>query len=98
MPRTRLGWLSVGFLLVALVAFGVFFGFVISGEKGGEGFFSNARLSSAILTAVGSSIAGGVVGLFAVIDSGERAWLVMVAVALGSLVAAYTAVELIVPH
>ena len=98
MPKTRLGWLSVGFLIVALVAFGIFFGFVVGGEKGGDGFFSNARLSGAILAAVISAITSGTVGLFAIIDSGERAWLVMVAVALGSLVAAYTAAELIVPH
>ncbi len=98
MPKTRLGWLSVGFFVLALVAFGVFFGFVLSGEKGGDGFFSNARLSAAILTAAASAIAGGAVGLSAITNSGERAWLVMVAVALGSLVAAYTAIELIVPH
>jgi hypothetical protein len=93
-----MGWLSMGLLVIALAAFGVFFGFVISGEKGGAGFFSNARLSAAILVATISAIGGGVAGLSAVVHEGERAWLVIVAVALGALVAAYTTVELVVPH
>jgi len=97
-PKTGLGWLSVGLLFVALAAFGVFFGFVFSGEQGGDGFFSNARLSGAILAAAASAVGGGAFGLSAITHGGERAWLVVVAVALGSLVLAYAAVELIVPH
>ena len=97
-PQTRMGRLAVGGDAVSLMFFGVFFGLVAGGQRGGDTFFSNPWLSWSILLAGGTAIAAGVVGLVCILAHRERSFPVIVTVVLGGLVLAWVIAEIAFPH
>jgi hypothetical protein len=98
MPSTVPGRWSVGLLAGFVVALGAFFLLVASGQRGGDTFFSNELLTAVILLAASLAIAGGLTGLHAIVQSRERAPLVIAATAIGVLVAAYALLEIVFEH
>lgn len=98
MPRTRLGTMCCRLGLASVGSFGAFFVLVASGQRGGETFFSNAWLSTAILTATITTTAAGAVGMTAVVKQSERAPSVIATVAFGLLVFGFAVGEVVFPH
>lgn len=97
-PTTGAGWWSLG-LAAAFGGFlGLFLALVVSGERGGEGFFSNPLLSAMILAAGTSAIAAGAAALFAVVRRHERSPAVFVVVLVGLLVLFFWIGEAASPH
>ena len=97
-PATRLGWWSVGLSLGFLTFFTLFQILVITGQRGGETFFSNPWLALSILIAAGSAIAGGVTAIAAIFWRRERSILCIVALFLGLFVAVFVLGEIVTPH
>ncbi len=98
LPSTRLGWWSLWLLVGFLVFIALFQILVASGERGGETFFSNLRLSLMILLAAASAIAGGVAAAVAIFSRHERSILSILALLLGLFVTVFVLGEIIVPH
>lgn len=98
LPHSRLGkwslWLVIAFvILIAAFQLLVFFG-----ERGGDTFFSNLRLSLLILPAGIVAIAAFFTGIIGIIKSKDYAVLVFVATLIGFFVLFFVAGELLVPH
>ena len=98
MPKTKAGKWAVSMAGAFIVLLLVFYGIVISGQRGGETYFSNLALAIPITLAGVCAVAGLVVGLIAVIRKRERSGLVYVAIVIGALVTLWTAAEIIFPH
>ena len=96
-PSTTAGRWSAALLAGAAVCFAAFFFLVMSGQRGGDTFFSNPWLSGTILVAAGLAIAAGIVGLTAAIRHGERSVLVGIAIVLGLLVVLFVVGEVVFP-
>jgi drug/metabolite transporter (DMT)-like permease len=84
--------------LVAAFLFAAFFGLVLSGQKGGDTFFSNPWLAGTITAAATSAIAGALAGLYSIVRHRERSPAVFVTTTLGLLVLAYAIAEVAFPH
>ena len=97
-PRGRTGWAAAGCLAAFIVSLLVFALLIQSGQRGGETFFSNPWLAAAGLGAAVSAIAGGVLGVLALVRDGDRSGLVVLAVVVGALVALWVGLELAFPH
>ena len=98
LPSTVLGTWSVGLGLTVFILFAVFLGFVASGQRGGDTFFSNLLLAIPILLA-------GIVGVFAlstgiigVVVFKDRSILVLLAAAIGLVVTLVGLGEVVFPH
>src|SRR3990167_8320277 len=76
LPKSNLGKKSVGFIVVFFALFGLFHLLIISGQRGGETFFSNLFLTIPALLMAISGVAAFFVGIFAIIKKKERAVLV----------------------
>lgn len=76
----------------------VFFGFVESGERGGETYFSNLKLAVPFTAAWLCGIASFFTGAIAVIWKRERAVLVFVSALIGLFVLWFISAELMFPH
>jgi len=98
MPRTKLGEWSVGLISVFFVLLLIFYGFIIAGQRGGQGFFDNLFLAIPAVLAGACGIASFVVGPMAIIKQRERSALVYLAVVIGALVTLWIAAEIIFPH
>lgn len=97
MPVTNSGRWAGRLLATAGICFAIFLGVVAAGEKGGDTFFSNLRLSLPILAAAAAAIAAGGTGLAAVRQH-DRSALVIAAVVVGTIVVLWTAAEIALPH
>jgi hypothetical protein len=98
LPRTRLGKWSLWLVIAFFVLFIAFQILVAFGERGGDTFFSNLRLSLLILPAGVAAIAGFFTGIIGIIKSKDYAVLVFVTTAIGFLILLFVAGELLVPH
>lgn len=98
MPSTVPGRWSVALLAGFVVSLGTFYALVASGQRGGETFFSNELLVATILLAASCAIAGGLVGVFAILRSQERSPLVIAATAVGTVVIAFVLLEAVFEH
>jgi len=94
---TKSGRWAAGLLILAGMCFGAFFGLVASGERGGDTFFSNTALSTAILSAAGASIASGCAAVVAV-RHGDRSVVLPVSILVGGFVLFFIAAEIALPH
>lgn len=97
-PSTLAGRWSAALLAGSAACFVAFFLLVMSGQRGGDTFFSNPWLSGAILVAAGLAIAAGIVGLVAAVRHGERSVPVGVAIVSGLLVVLFVIGEVTFPH
>ena len=97
-PRSRSGRWSLIFSAVAACLFAAFFVLVLSGQKGGETFFSNPFLAGALTAGATSSVAAGIAGLYGIVREHERSLAVFVATTFGFLVLAYAIAEGALPH
>jgi hypothetical protein len=97
-PKTTLGKWSAG-LIIAFIAFIVAFYFlIVSGQRGGETFFSNLALAVPMLIAGISGASAFFTGLTGIITSRERSIVVYLATLTGLLVLIFGLAEIIFPH
>jgi hypothetical protein len=96
-PATIVGRWCVASFLVGIVAFVAMVVVVGSGQEGGETFADNWWISGPALVAALGIVGAFASGLFAIIRSRERAGLVILATAIGALVALFLVGE-ITPH
>ena len=73
-------------------------GLVLSGQKGGDTFFSNPWLAGTITAAAVSAVAGAAAGLDSILRHRERSPAVLVTTTFGLLVLAYAIAEVAFPH
>ena len=97
-PKTSWGKWSVGFTLALILFFAVFLILVLSGQRGGETFFSNLLLTVPMLLAGTCGVAAFVTGLAGIIKSKERAILVYLAIFIGFEILIFGLGEFLVPH
>jgi hypothetical protein len=98
LPKTRLGTWSVWLIVLFLLFFKIFQFFVISGQRGGETFFSNLTLAVPILLAGISGIASFFVGTAAIIKRKERSVFVFLSTVMGLFILLFCLGEVIFPH
>lgn len=98
MPKTRLGRYSGMSLLGFVLFFIVFQALVMSGQQGGETFFSNLWLTIPFLLGVILAIAGLIFGCISIIRDQERSVLVYVATVIGFFVLVFVIAEIVFPH
>jgi len=97
-PKTYWGKWSVGLTLALILFFAVFLSLVLSGQRGGETFFSNLLLTVPMLLAGTCGVAAFVTGLVGIIQSKERAILVYLAIFIGFEILIFGLGEFLVPH
>ena len=92
--RGRLSLVTLGlfFAFLGIVAF-----FVAAGEQGGEGFFSNLKLSLPMAAAVLSAAISFISGVISVAKDKERSMLVFAAIVLSLLPLIFVVGELLMP-
>lgn len=98
MPKTFLGKLSLGLIIVFFLLFAVFQLFVTSGQRGGETYFSNLLLAIPITLAGISGIAAFFTGITALVKRKERSIAVYIAVLIGFFVLLFVLGEILYPH
>ena len=97
-PKTTLERWSIG-LIASLFLFYVLFQFlVVSGQRGGDKFFSNYALTIPILLAGISGVSAFFTGIIGIIKGKERSVLVFMATALGFFVLVFWLGEVLFPH
>jgi len=97
-PQTNLGKRSAWLIFALAVALASFRILVISGQRGGDTFFSNPLLAIPMLLAGISGIAAFITGLISIIGGKERSISVYLAVAFGLVVSIITLHQIISPH
>lgn len=97
-PTTQLGKRSVWLLVAVAVFFAAFRIMVLSGQRGGDTFFSNPFLAIPMLLAGISGIAAFINGLISIIREKERAISVYLAVAVGLIILVVVLANIISPH
>jgi len=97
-PKTALGRWSIA-LIASLFLFYVLFQLlVLSGQRGGDTFFSNLTLTIPILLAGISGISAFATGTIGNIKSKERSVLVFAVTVIGFFVLAFCLGEVLFPH
>ncbi|MEZ4572509.1 MAG: hypothetical protein R2849_19770 [Thermomicrobiales bacterium] len=95
LPKTRMGSWSLALDLAFFAFMMIFFALVAWGERGGDTFFSNLRLTVPILLAGTAALAAGVASLFAILLRGERSVFSFGGVIIGAFVLFWIVAELI---
>lgn len=98
LPKTKLGKLSVIFIIAFFLFLFISQLLVASGQRGGETFCSNLTLSIPILLAGFFGISSFFAGIIDIIKNKERAILVFLAAMLGFFVLAFVLGEILFPH
>jgi len=98
MPKTNLGKWSVSLIGSFIVLILIFYGFIIAGQRGGQGFFDNLYLAIPGVLAGACCVAAFVIGIIAIAKQKERSALVYIAVVIGALVTFFIGAEILFPH
>ena len=98
MPKTLLGKWSVLFIILFLLLFVVFQILVLSGQRGGDTFFSNMTLTIPALSMAISGIASFSTGVISIVKDREKSLLVFIATVIGLLVLLFCTGEILFPH
>lgn len=93
LPSTRLGWWSVGLGLGFFALLMLWQGLNRAGYGGGEAFFEHPFVTSLVLAAMGSAIAGGVTSFMSILRSRERSLLVFASLGVAIFVFLFTLAE-----
>lgn len=98
LPNTRLGKWSMWLIVVSVVFLILFMILVAFGERGGDSFFSNMKLSTFVLIAGIFGVASFLAGLLGIIKSRERSIVVFLSSAAGFFALVFLIGELAFPH
>ncbi len=97
-PQTRPGLWSVRLFAASVLFFILFFILIVSGQRGGDTFFSNPALAIPMLVAAILAVGAFLSGALGIDHDGERALFVFVATLIGFLVLLYGLAEIIFTH
>ena len=97
-PTTTLGTWSVRLTAAFILVLILFSAILASGERGGEGFFSNLSLAIPMLIAAILAVSSFFTGIICIIRNKERAVFVFVSTSIGILVMLWGLAEIIFPH
>lgn len=86
MPRSRLGWWSIGLGTLFLGLFVAWLLYVQATPKTRPTFFSDPLHACLLLGAAATGISGAILGVLAIVVKRERSFLILVSVLLGALV------------
>ncbi len=95
MPRTRLGWWSIGLAATFIVLFVIWLLYVGAMPKDRPTFFSDPLHAVLILGAAAAAITGAIVGVLAFVANRERSLIILLSVLLGAYVLSWTITELV---
>ncbi len=98
MQKTHLSKLSVGYILSFFIFLGMFYLTILLGERGGQTFFSNLKLTIPMLIATASAISSFFIGIIAILKNKEYSILVILSTIIGFLVLVFTILEFSFPH
>ena len=98
LPKSYVGKWSIGFIAAFIVFFVIFQLLVVSGQRGGETFFSNLALTIPILLAGISGVLAFFTGIIGVIRNRERSILVFLAMLIGFFILLFSIGEVVFPH
>jgi hypothetical protein len=98
LPSSGSGRSSVGLAVASLLALGLFFAMVSSGQGGGDSLLDNWLLTGPIVFVAVGGIAGLMAGLLALLRSHERGLLVVLPILWGLVVTLFIVGELANPH
>ena len=85
-PKTNLGKWSVGLIIAFFAFLGLFQILLVSGQRGGDTFFSNPLLILPLLIAGICGVAAFFTGIIGIAKRGERSVLVFLATLIGLFV------------
>ena len=94
MPRTWLGWWSIGLAITFLVLFVLWLLYVQATPMARPTFFSDPLHAVLILAAAAAAITGAIVGALALVAKRERSLMILLSVLLGAIVLYWTIAEL----
>lgn len=97
-PKTQTGQVAILLFSSFTVLFIIFQQMVISGQRGGETFFSNLWLTIPFLSAVLFAIAGAIYGSISIVRDKERAIPVFFVCLIGFFVLLFVIAEFLFPH
>ncbi len=97
LPRKKLGKYSIALIVIFFIFIYIFFFFVSLGERGGETFASNLKLSIPFIIAAIAGIASFITGLISTIKK-EKSILVYLSMFVGLIVLIFVSGELLFPH
>ena len=90
MPRSRLGWSSIGLAVLCLAIFVAWLLYVLATPIDRPTFFSDPLHACLLLGAAAAGIAGAIVGVLAIVAKRERSFLILLSVLLGAFVLYWT--------
>jgi uncharacterized membrane protein len=93
LPASRLGWWSVGLEVAFFALLMLWQGLNRAGYGGREAFFEHPFVTSLVLAAMASALAGGVTSFMSILRSRERSLLVFAALAVAIFVFLFTLAE-----
>jgi hypothetical protein len=94
MPRSRLGWWSIGLALGFLGLFTAWWLYVQATPMPRPTFFSDPLHACLLIGATAAGIAGAIVGVLAIVAQREQSFLIFLSVLLGAFVLYMTLAEL----
>jgi hypothetical protein len=94
MPRSRLGWWSIGLAIIFLGLFVAWLLYVQATPIARPTFFSDPLHACLLLGAVVAAFTGAIVGVLALVAKRERSFMILLSVLLGALVLYLTIAEL----
>lgn len=97
-PVTNKGQFATRFFVGFILMFIIFQLMILSGQRGGETFFSNLWLTIPFLIAIACAIAGFVYGSISIVREKERSIAVFIATVVGFLVLLFISAEILFPH
>lgn len=98
MPRSRLGWSSVGLAALFLGLFVAWLLYIQATPIARPTFFSDPLHACLILGAAVASISGAIVGVLALVAKRERSFLILLSVLLGAFVVYLVIAKIINPY
>lgn len=98
LPRTQPGKVAAILLAAHVVLMLIFNGLVLSGQRGGDTFFSNLWLTIPFLIAGVAAISGAVIAAYAVIARHERSIFLWIAITIGLFIGMFALGEVLSPH
>lgn len=97
MPRSRLGWWSIGLAALFLGLFVAWLLYVLANRIPRPTFLSDPLHACLILGAAAAGISGGIAGVQALVTKRERSWMILLSVLLGAFVVYLVIAKLINP-
>lgn len=97
-PRSTYGKWTIYFILFFFFFLSLFYLLVEMGERGGETFFSNLKLTIPFLGAAISGIASLIMGLLSIFRERDHCITVYISIVIGLFVLIFVLGEIIYPH